>query len=237
MINNTIYDVDFTRALPAALKEDSTMLALGSVIAGELQRNIELSRLNIIYARIDELEENVLDILAYDLLIDWYDPDAAIELKRTIIKQSVKVHKLMGTKYAVESVVNAYFGSGEVRMWYEYGGEPHHFKIISDNPNITDENAEKFFRLLSVVKRLSSWLETVLIALTGESSVFLGMVIKERNREAHIMERQDAISRAHIAIMRDTTTDKTAFGRSGIQSYHGVVLYEEGREEHAIKEE
>ena len=171
----------------------------------------------------------------------------------------------MGTKFAVESVVRTYFGSGEVRMWYEYGGEPHHFKILSTNPSLTNEESAQFFRILEVVKRLSSWLETILITLTGESSVFLGMVIREFNREAHfmgpwdfvdqyitvnineiftestreahIMERQDAINTAQVAIMLDSTKDRTVIGHSGIEAYHGVVLVEQGREEHTIKEE
>ena len=48
------------------------MLALARVVAAELQTTAQLSRLNLIYARIDELEESVLDILAYDLHVDWY---------------------------------------------------------------------------------------------------------------------------------------------------------------------
>lgn len=45
MNSNTVYDIDFTRALPATLKDDETVNALGRVIAAELQKNIRLSRM------------------------------------------------------------------------------------------------------------------------------------------------------------------------------------------------
>lgn len=265
MNNNTLYDVDFTRALPDTLKGDKTINALGRVIAAELQKNISLSRLNIIYPRIDELEERLLDVLAHDLHIDWYDPDSPPDVKRAIIKDSVRVHKRMGTKYAVESVVTAYFGSGEVREWYEYGGEPHHFKIISDNPSMTDENAAQFFRILDLVKRKSSWLDSILITLTGESPLWLGALYQEFTREAHIIGQQGNVEQylplniasiyteraaeAHVmgtgdglnlyfkALLHERAAEKTAFGGGQISAQHGALLYERTSEEHTFKEE
>jgi hypothetical protein len=51
------------------------MLALGKAIAAELQSNIRLSNIAIIYPRIDELPEKLLDIIAHDLHVDWYESD------------------------------------------------------------------------------------------------------------------------------------------------------------------
>lgn len=264
-MNNTVYDIDFTRALPTSLKEDETINTLGRVIAAELQKNIELSRLNIIYPRIDELPEHLLDVLAYDLHIDWYDPDAPAAVKRDIIKQSVKIHKRMGTKYAVESVVKTYFGSGEVREWHEYGGEPHHFKILTDNPSVTDENAEQFFRILDIVKRKSSWLETILITLTGESTLTMGVAYKEFTRESHLIGASgdlDQYLRLYIAgvfvehtaeshimgsdsglnvfvssLFRDSASERTLIGDEGISTNHAIMLHERTNEQHTFKEE
>jgi phage tail protein, P2 protein I family len=264
-MNNTVYDVDFTQALPEPLKNDENILALGKTIAEQLKENIRLSRQNIIYPRIDELEESTLDILAHDLHIDWYDPDSPPEVKREIIKDSVRVHKRMGTKYAVESVVAAYFGGGEVREWYEYGGEPHHFKVISSNPSLTDERAKEFFRILDIVKRKSSWLDTILITLTGESSLFLGIALQEFSREAHLIGPKDDLGQylsinlagiyrertaeAHImgtqeslaiyvgATFFEDMTEKTAIGSGEIRLRPGAMLYIRETEQHTIKGE
>lgn len=193
-MNNTVFDVDFTRTLPEPLKNDETMITLGKVIAAELQTNIHMARLAVIYARIDELEERLLDILAHDLHIDWYNPDATIELKREIIKDSVRVHKLMGTAAAVERVIISYFGNGEVWHWYEYGGEPHHFRIISTNPSVTAEREREFLWLLEIVKRKSSWLEEVLIMLETDFVTHFGMVAHDLTHEIITIDTHDTIN-------------------------------------------
>jgi len=264
-MNNTVYGIDFTRTLPEPLKADEKILALGRVIAGELQENIRLARLNIIFARIDELPDVLLDIIAHDLHIDWYDCDSPIDIKRAVIKESVRVHKLMGTRPAVESVVRTYFGSGEVRHWYEYGGEPHHFRVISGNPSVTDERFTEFIRILSTVKRLSSWLDNILITLTGEMSLFFGVALGEFTREAHIMGELDFIDQfitihtahilrehtrqAHImgtqervdlnfgVMLFEQSREAAAIGNGQVEVSHGALLYERATETHTIKEE
>ena len=261
-MNNNILEVDFTRALPDPLKNDENMLALGKTIAGELQKNIEMSRLAVIYPRIDELSEAVLDILAHDLHIDWYDPDAPIELKREIIKDSVNIHRTLGTARAVERVVKAYFGSGQVRHWYEFGGKPHHFRIISDNPSVSAEREKEFLRILDVVKRKSSWLEKVLVTLVTEFQTYYGVAFREFNREAHLMGTRDSLSayfgvllrdvgrethtmrgvdpdpiyKVFAAVRREFTREKHAIGSGNINASFGTLLHERTHEKHIFKE-
>ena len=99
---NKIKDADFLTTFPPALKQDESMLALGRLIAEELHITAEETKKNIIYANIEELSETWLDVLAYDLHVDWYDYDYPIEAKRAIIRDSVRVHQKLGTKAAVE---------------------------------------------------------------------------------------------------------------------------------------
>ena len=112
---NDLYSIDFTRSLPPALKNDPNMLALAQTIAEQLQATARQIKQNIIYARIDELDEQTLDILAYDLHVDWYDYSYPIEVKRRTIKDSVRVHRRLGTKYAVETALGAVFPGTKVQ--------------------------------------------------------------------------------------------------------------------------
>lgn len=73
MNNEDFYSADFTNSLPPALKNDHDMMALAQTISAQLQTTAAEVRKNIIYARIDELDEATLDVLAYDLHVDWYD--------------------------------------------------------------------------------------------------------------------------------------------------------------------
>ena len=167
-MNNTLYDVDFTRALPAPLRNDEKMLALGKAIAGELQENINLARLTIIYPRIDALEEDLLDILARDLHVDWYEDTHPIAAKRQVIKDSVRVHKRLGTKYAVVTALGSVFPRTEVEEWYEYGGTHHRFRIILD---MTNANAPAdFYEILRAVrfyKRLTARLDEIIYQMSA----------------------------------------------------------------------
>ena len=99
---NSLKDADFYATFPPALKKDEKMVALGRLIADELHQTVEQTKKNIIYANINELSETWLDVLAYDLHVDWYDYDYPIEAKRAIIRDSVRVHQKLGTKAAVE---------------------------------------------------------------------------------------------------------------------------------------
>jgi phage tail P2-like protein len=149
-VDNTVCDIDLTRTLPPALKNDESILALGRVIAGELQENIRLAQVAIIYARIDELPEELLDILAYDLHVDWYDNELPVSIKRQFIKDSVKIHKRLGTKYAVERAIGRIYPDSKVEEWFEYGGDPYCFKLLIDS-TYEDVDPEKHKRVLDRV--------------------------------------------------------------------------------------
>ena len=162
-MNNTIYGIDLTRALPPTLKNDEDMLALARVIGAELQETGRLIRQNIIYPRIDELPENVLDILAYDLHVDWYDFDYPIEAKRSIIKDSVKVHKRLGTVYATLTALRSVYPNSEIEEWFDYGGEPFLFRVVID---VTKAKAPaEYFqikRAIDAYKRLTAHMESLI---------------------------------------------------------------------------
>ena len=97
-----------------------------------------------------------------DMHVDWYDYDMPLKVKREVVKNSVRVHKRMGTKYAVETALGSVWPESEVEEWFEYGGEPHHFRIVCD---VTESYITvSFKRLVQAVymyKRLSSHLESV----------------------------------------------------------------------------
>lgn len=161
-MNNDIYNIDFTKIFPTALQHDPKMIALAKGFAAEaLTVSGHLNDV-LIYSRFDELPEALVDILAYDMHVDWYDYDMPLKVKREVVKNSVKVHKRMGTKYAVETALGSVWPESEVEEWFDYGGEPHHFRIVCD---VTESYITvSFKRLVQAVymyKRLSSHLESV----------------------------------------------------------------------------
>ncbi len=126
-------------SFPLALQGDKSAAALAEAIAAALAgRTEEIDRLSI-YPNIDRLDEKLLDILAYDFKVDWWDAEYTLEEKRQTLKDSWRVHKLMGTKAAVETAISAIYPRTTVLEWFEYGGEPYHFRL---DINITNDHID-----------------------------------------------------------------------------------------------
>jgi len=160
-------------ALPEALRQDSSVLALAESVAGLLaSRPEEIDRLRI-YPAIDALPEDLLDILAYDFKVDWWDPEYSLDEKRWTLKTSWKVHKTLGTKAALEAAMSAVYPGTEVEEWFEYGGEPHHFRVFirGEETAIGPGRLDEFKKAIVRVKRLSSWLDSIITSTAMEPAV------------------------------------------------------------------
>jgi phage tail P2-like protein len=129
------------------------------------------------YARIDELPEEILDILAWQFNIDWYDAKSSIEVKRQAVKDALVVSRIRGTPAAVQRVVEIYFGDGRVEEWFEYGGQPYHFRVVTNNPAATNEQAALLAMAVNSVKNLRSRLESVVIESTENMDLYTGFVL------------------------------------------------------------
>jgi len=175
-MNNTVFDIDFTRALPPILKNDDEMLELARIIAEELRENARLSRLNVIYARIDELPGDILDVLAYDLHVDWYNCEYPIETKRRIIRDSVKIHKRLGTKFAVETAIGSVFPGSKVEEWFEYGGEKYRFRIIINvtETGVSANQQNEVIENVRFYKNLRSHLEALKYQFESAGKLYIG---------------------------------------------------------------
>lgn len=146
------------RIFPPALIRDPAMVARANAIAELLTaRLVEIDRARII-ANIDGLDEAVLDILARDFKVDWWDADYSLEEKRRTLKSSWRVHKTLGTKAAVETAISAIYPRTTVLEWWEYGGEPYHFRLDINitNDSIDSEKQRRVLERLNFYKSLRS---------------------------------------------------------------------------------
>lgn len=170
--------------LPTALKSDPEMNALATVIANELTRHADDTTRVSLYACIDDLPESLLDILADDFKIDWWDGDYSVEEKRNILRNNWRVHRVLGTKASVETAMSALVPGVKVYEWFEYGGEPFHFRLIVDSADefIDTAKYQRALKKLQYYKNARSVLEGDRILArtqkTGEFSVFAGAALQ-----------------------------------------------------------
>lgn len=214
MNNNDLYSVDFTHSLPPVLKNDPDMLALAQTVAEQLRLTAGEIRKNIIYARIDELDEQTLDILAYDLHVDWYDYSYPIEVKRKTIKDSVKVHRKLGTKYAVETALRAIFPIANVEEWFEYDGKPYHFRLIIDvsNHSVDPQKHRRVIERVAYYKNLRSVLDSIYLISNHAHTVYCACWMQAMDDLTLEQERPDG------------DYELQAFGGSWMTQYDNVLM-------------
>ncbi len=150
-------------ALPQVLQTDASTAALAQAAAGVLaERRSETDRL-LLYPAIDTLEEPLLDILAQDFKVDWWDPNYTLEEKRRTLKDSWKVHRRLGTKAAVETAISAIYRDTQVAEWFEYGGEAYHFRLRVDvtYENVDPEKHRRVMERVNIYKNLRSVLDEI----------------------------------------------------------------------------
>ena len=149
--------------LPSVLHSDVSTEALAEVTAEALENRIIENNKGMVYITIDIQEEELLDILAKDFKVDWWSADYTLQEKRDILKKSWHVHRLLGTKAAVESAISSVYGSAHVEEWFEYGGDPYHFRVLIDSEE-TMADSDKLKTVISKIifyKNLRSELDDI----------------------------------------------------------------------------
>lgn len=177
--------LEFARLLPAFMRGDLSVQGLAHVIDDIIPAIAASVQRLTTWDKIDELSDSELDSLAWELNIMWYDKTASIEAKRELVLNSDKVYRRLGTKWAVENVIQTYFGDGYIKEWFEYNGTPGYFRVYSTNPTLNNERLTEFLNILNKVKRHSSKLDGIYITLTGEMKIAAGVGVRETAKETY----------------------------------------------------
>lgn len=183
----TITNADILKLLPEFMRGDGANkgLAAGSnQIIKEIAARIKLLSK---WDQIDAMGHEQLNEMAWELNIQWYDSSASLSAKRKVVKESDMVYSTLGTKWAVESVLQAYFGDIYLEEWPEYAGQPFYFKIFATDPSIMSNKYEQFMAYMEFTKRKSAWLESIIIILSGQLPIYAGMVASGRDTEHYFI--------------------------------------------------
>ena len=141
-MNEQLYGLtrdNLLRTLPEALARDEGMQPIAYMAADAVAALKPHTQLVKIYARIDELDEQVLDLLARDFKVEWYDYNYQLSTKRALIRDSFFVHRHLGTKGSVVSAMSDVFPQSSIQEWWEYGGQPYYFRVIIDVTNTAEQ--------------------------------------------------------------------------------------------------
>lgn len=158
-------DVDLLKLQTSFMQNDKTTQGLCAGLTPELRNIADQIKKIIIYHTLDEVQDNefghaLLDELAWQYHVDFYDTSASIEVKKGLVKQSVTIHRKKGTPKAVEDLLTTAFASDTILLeWFNYKGKPYHFKIVTSS--IDENKMDEFKRALNTVKNVRSYLDGI----------------------------------------------------------------------------
>ena len=215
-MDKNVRNTSLSEIMPSNLLEHEPVRAAARAIAPQLKGIANTLRLDAIIAHIDELPENIIDMLAWQWRVDFYDVELNLDEKRRAVKQSIAMHRIKGTKRAVMMALRMVYASGEVSEWFEYGGRPYYFRVRFIRPEtIRLEDVDRVIRIIHAVKNTRSWLESIGFTRPVRIGMYHGAAVST-NRTYRILPPRP----------RDTTIHSGTYQGIAISVYKEVVLRE-----------
>ena len=125
-------DISLTDIAPSSILGDKNIDALIKGIDPQLKLVTDNITQEFILSRIDELDSGVLDLLAWQFHVDFYDLAQELPDKREQIKNSILWHMKKGTVWAILKALDMIGITPKFINWYESGGDPYTFKIDAE---------------------------------------------------------------------------------------------------------
>ena len=175
MIN--LHNAEILHSLPLVITKQPWAKAISYATSKMFERILDIAEASLTFSQVDKLDHKVLDILAVDLRVSNYDQAYTLEVKRKLVKLALQYWATAGTKAATEGVVQAILGDAKIIEWFEYNGDPGYFKIAITDTQLTDKDVLEFQRVAENVKRLSAWLDKIVLELeTKPEKIVIGFI-------------------------------------------------------------
>jgi len=171
--------LDMVELLSAPLRDDPGGVAIARAITPAMREFLGAIPNASLLPNVANLPEPILDELARDLNVPWYDSGADIEIKREAILTSDLINMRLGTPWAVATVAAMYFGTATVEEWFQYAGAPYHFRVRTDNLDAVTAYDAIFRELIQRTKNVRSVFEGVWIDYqTPDTQVYAGTAVQ-----------------------------------------------------------
>jgi phage tail P2-like protein len=104
-VSKQIADISLLDLLPPSIKNDEKIAAAAQAIDVELQLVNTGLDIALVYSRVTDLAEDVLDYLAWQFHVDDWPSDLTLAMKQTKIQGALQDHFKKGTPWAVKNGV------------------------------------------------------------------------------------------------------------------------------------
>lgn len=171
--------------IPEALRKEPEIQAASFALHETAKMLLDKVDRSMVYAGIDILPEEIIDLLAEEFRAQYYDGSMSLQKKRESVKKAMQWYKKAGTLSAVDELVEFMYGDHKVHEWFQYDGQPYTFRveIMGLNVQITEKGMENFLSALQKVKNTRSLLEMLIFHRRIDQQVYSGAAAASYSRQ------------------------------------------------------
>lgn len=96
--------------------------------------------------------------------------------RRNLIKTSIAKHRYKGTCYPIRQAIEDLGYSATISEWFNYAGEPYHFKVdvLTSGIEVDAARADLIEKLIMEYKNVRSWLDvlTFVVGVTSQVPIY-----------------------------------------------------------------
>ncbi|MDR3353939.1 MAG: phage tail protein I [Synergistaceae bacterium] len=167
-----LYGLSLADIIPSSIANDPQVLAMIAALDPEISGVSRDIREALIYSRIDELPESVIDLLAWQFHADFYEPVTMdLQTKRNIVKSTIMVHRKKGTPWAVRRLFSDLGFQMEYSEWFSFGGKPYVDRLkvwLGDGFDFSKESRDLIMLAWNLTKSTRTHLESLSLGLWFE---------------------------------------------------------------------
>ncbi len=171
--------------IPEALRKEPEIQAASFALHETAKMLLDKVDRSMVYAGIDILPEEIIDLLAEEFRAQYYDGSMSLQKKRESVKKAMQWYKKAGTLSAVDELVEFMYGDHKVHEWFQYDGQPYTFRveIMGLNVQTTEKGMENFLSALQKVKNTRSLLEMLIFHRRIDQQVYSGAAAASYSRQ------------------------------------------------------
>lgn len=173
--------------MPLALRKDAKIQAASYALRDTARMLMGKIDRTSVYAGIDLLPDDIIDLLAEEFRAQYYDTSLPVEEKRKAVKKALLWYCKAGTVAAVKELTNLVWrsDSAQVQEWFEYRSDPYLFRILLGTDMCIEEDLiDAFLDAVWKVKNTRSHLESITFMRRLDDMLYFGAAT---HRVGHIV--------------------------------------------------
>lgn len=174
-------EIEPLKLMPQVFRGDAQIQAMSYAFRETARGLLKKIDPAAVYAAIDILPEQIVDLLAVEFRAQYYDTSILVTEKRKAVKKALLWHCRAGTVSAVRELTDLVWrsDSAQVQEWFDYGAAPYLFRVLlGTDMRIDEDKINAFLAALWKVKNTRSHLEAIAFRRETHHTLYIGSAMR-----------------------------------------------------------